>query len=137
MGMKNRGPRTTLSEINVTPFVDVMLVLLIIFMVTAPMMKQGISVKLPQGAPRDIDIEQSYVVSITARAEYYFNQDLVTLAELEKRLRILQDRGLLTMVFLRADRTVPYGVVVSAMDIIKKVGVEQLGIVTEPYDTSS
>ncbi|MFC1849945.1 ExbD/TolR family protein [candidate division CSSED10-310 bacterium] len=125
---------SALSEINVTPLVDVMLVLLIIFMVTAPLLKQGISVELPQGAPRDIDVDESYVISITDKSEYYFNQDLVTLPELERRLRIFNERGFLKIVFLRADKTVPYGVVVAAMDVIKKAGVEQLGIVTEPYD---
>jgi biopolymer transport protein TolR len=136
MAMSSKGPRATMSEINVTPMVDVMLVLLIIFMVTAPMLTQGINLKLPQASSQDIDAEESYVISITAKADYYFNQDLVTLPELERRLRILSDRGIMKTVFLRADRTVPYGVVVTAIDLIKKAGIEQLGIVTEPFDTT-
>lgn len=136
MGTNNIKYKTTLSEINVTPFVDVMLVLLIIFMVTAPMMTQGISVKLPQAAPRDVEVDESYIISITVDGEYYFNQDLVTLEELERRLNVFKERGFIKTVFLRADRRVPYGVVVAAMDVIKKAGIEQLGIVTESNDSS-
>ncbi|MBN2382380.1 biopolymer transporter ExbD [bacterium] len=135
MAINQRKLRSTLSEINVTPFVDVMLVLLIIFMVATPMMNQGIAVKLPQAAPRDIDIDESYVISVTAEAEYYFNQDLVTVQEIERRLKILNERGYIDTVFLRADKSVAYGAVVLAMDSIKKAGVENLGIVTESDET--
>lgn len=127
---------STLSEINVTPLVDVMLVLLIIFMVTAPMLRQGITIDLPQGSPRDVAVEESFVVSISEDAAYYLNQDLVTLDELERRLIVLKERGFGKTVFLRADRKVPYGVVVSAMDVIKKAGIEELGIVTQPFDSN-
>jgi len=135
MNVNNNRYRTSLSEINVTPFVDVMLVLLIIFMVTAPMMRQGISVQLPQASPRDINVDESYVISITEGGEYYFNQDLVSLQELEKRLQVLGQRGFVKTVFLRADTKVQYGIVVSAMDVIKKAGIENLGIVTDMLDT--
>ncbi|WP_031479107.1 protein TolR [Maridesulfovibrio frigidus] len=131
MGMytNNRG---MLAEINVTPFVDVMLVLLIIFMVTAPMMTQGVEVDLPQtrtvrSLPQD---NEHLVLSINAKGEIYLDEYKVGFDELQGHLEKLikkQNKAL----FLRADKTVPYGEVVRVMGEIKAAGIDRMGVVAE------
>jgi biopolymer transport protein TolR len=125
---------TTLSEINVTPLVDVMLVLLVIFMVTAPMLQQGIDVNLPQeGGNSNLDASRERLMITLAKNErLYLNDRRIDLAELEQTLR--QASGSASEVFLRADKEVPYGFVVKMMAVIKQAGIERLGIVTVPAD---
>lgn len=131
-----RSGHTSLSEINVTPLVDVMLVLLIIFMVTAPMMQQGIDVNLPQEAATNLDPSRERLVLTLAKNErMYLNDRRIDLPELEQQLR--QAAGTTREVFLRADKEVPYGTVVKMMAVIKQAGVEKLGIVTVPADDDS
>lgn len=131
-----RSGHTSLSEINVTPLVDVMLVLLIIFMVTAPMMQQGIDVNLPQEAAANLDPSRERLVLTLAKNErMYLNDRRIDLPELEQQLR--QAAGTTREVFLRADKDVPYGTVVKMMAVIKQAGVEKLGIVTVPADDDS
>lgn len=122
-----------MADINVTPFVDVMLVLLIIFMVTAPMMVQGINVALPEAAAGAIDTkEESLLLSIDKEGSVYINDVKIELDFLQQKLgKILENRKSRD-VYLSADRAVPYGVVVSVMAEIKNAGVEKLGMVTEP-----
>jgi biopolymer transport protein TolR len=127
----------TLSEINVTPLVDVMLVLLIIFMVTAPLMKQGVDVALPQTQAQPIEHEQedNLVLSITAERKIYVSSkgaeieiprdELVT--KLEHNEKLKRDRE----IFLEADRSLPYGFVVDVMADLKRAGVEKMGMITE------
>jgi biopolymer transport protein TolR len=122
-----------MSEINVTPFVDVMLVLLIIFMVTAPMMIQGLNVDLPEATAKPLDSEKEHlVITINKDQQVYINDYEVTVEFLrEKLLKILQGR-IDRDVYLKADKNIPYGIVVQVMAEIKGAGVEQLGMITEP-----
>lgn len=122
-----------MSDINVTPFVDVMLVLLIIFMVTAPMMMQGVDVSLPETTSEPFSAEEDHVViTIDSNNRIYINDYHVTLDFLKEKLRkIFQGRSD-REVYLRADKGIPYGVVVRVMSEIKGAGIERLGMVTEP-----
>ena len=122
-----------MSEINVTPFVDVMLVLLIIFMVTAPMMIQGLNVDLPEATAKALDSEKEHlVITINKDQQVYINDFEVTVEFLrEKLIKVLQGRTDRD-VYLKADKSIPYGIVVQVMAEIKGAGVEQLGMITEP-----
>lgn len=121
------------SEINVTPFVDVMLVLLIIFMVTAPMMVQGVDVNLPRAAAAPLEEKiEHLVISVRQDGQVYLNEQAVGVDYLTRKLElILIDMGARD-VYLRADKDVPYGRVVDIMARIKKAGVTTLGMVTLP-----
>ncbi|RPJ02799.1 MAG: protein TolR, partial [Deltaproteobacteria bacterium] len=122
------------SEINVTPFVDVMLVLLIIFMVTAPMMTQGIDVNLPQSSAPAIPAEEErLMVTVNKERKIFINEYSVELDTLgPKLLAIYQNQQRRQGVFLRADESIPYGYVVQVMGVIRQAGIEQIGMVTEP-----
>jgi biopolymer transport protein TolR len=129
----NNGNRRLLSEINVTPFVDVMLVLLIIFMVTAPMMMQGVDVNLPKTTTQPIRTEEErLVVTITAKQQIYLNEYQITLDSLVKKLEAIYRNQPDRAVFLRADRSVPYGFVVEVMAAVRRSGIVRIGMVTEP-----
>jgi biopolymer transport protein TolR len=125
--------RTTLSEINVTPLVDVMLVLLIIFMITAPMLQQGIDVNLPvaTGAPQPQQTNQ-VILTITKKGDIYLNQTGYTLAALRPKLKALYKARRSREIYLQADADVPYGTVIHVMDEIKKAGIVKLGMITQP-----
>ena len=122
-----------MSDINVTPFVDVMLVLLIIFMVTAPMMIQGLNVDLPEATAKPLDSEKEHlIITIDKDHHVHINDYKVTVESLSSRLvKILQGRRD-REVYLKADKNIPYGIVVQVMAEIKGAGVEQLGMITEP-----
>jgi len=122
-----------MSDINVTPFVDVMLVLLIIFMVTAPMMIQGVDVSLPQTSSGPLSSEREHlIVTIDKNNRIYINDFQVSLNFLQEKLtKILEGRED-SEVYLRADKDISYGMVVRVMAAIKGAGVERLGMVTEP-----
>ena len=124
--------RRFLAEINVIPLVDVVLVLLIIFMVTAPMLYRGMDIKLPSSASNTIKPEIRAVLSIERDQRLYLDKDAVSVAQLEHKLRVLKEEHADVSLYLRADRDVPYGVVVQVMDGVKKAGIEKLGMVTEP-----
>ncbi|MBI4620915.1 MAG: protein TolR [Desulfobacterales bacterium] len=127
--------RRFLSEINVTPLVDVMLVLLIIFMVTAPMLQQGIDVNLPKVAAKDIPAkEEKVVLTITKNGEISINEHPVELSGLKENLEKIYETRISKEIFLRADETVPYGFVVKAMSEIKEAGIEKLGMITKPLE---
>ena len=127
-----------MSDINVTPFVDVMLVLLIIFMVTAPMMMQGVDIDLPQTTSQPLTSEKEHlVVTIDKDNQIYINDIKMSLGFLQEKLvKILEGRED-RQVYLRADKTIPYGMVVNVMAEIKAAGVEQLGMVTDPPESTS
>ena len=129
--------RQTLTEINVTPLVDVMLVLLIVFMVTAPLIQQGVDVKLPEARAQPLKAEEEkLVLSVKADRTIWLGTSdkpaRLTLAQLEERLRAnvrLQKDGQL---FLMADRDLPYGFVVDVMAAVQRAGVANLGMITDP-----
>lgn len=123
-----------LSEINVTPFVDVVLVLLIIFMITAPMMIRGIDVQVPRTETRNVQPEERLVLTVTKNKTIYLDDQQISLGRLQKVLTGLQKRNPRAAIFLRADEKVPYGIVVQVMDVVKKAGIDRLGMVTEPLD---
>jgi len=134
LGPIQQPGQSTLSEINVTPLVDVMLVLLIIFMVTAPMLQQGFDVNLPQeqaGGNLDPNSERM-VITLAKNERMYLNDRRIDFPELEQTLR--QTSITTREVFLRADQEIPYGLVVKMMAVIKQAGIERIGIVTVPAD---
>ena len=134
LGPIQKPGQTTLSEINVTPLVDVMLVLLIIFMVTAPMLQQGFDVNLPQeqeGGTLDPSRER-LVITLAKNERMFLNDRRIDFPELEQTLH--QAAVTTREVFLRADQDIPYGLVVKMMAAIKQAGIERLGIVTVPAD---
>lgn len=127
--------KTALSDINVTPLVDVMLVLLIIFMVTAPLMQQGIDVNLPKAKGKELRAEEErIIVIITKGNKIYINKNFIELSELGKKLQSIYERRTDKEIFLKADKDVPYGFVVRAMSEIRSAGIEKLGMVTEPIE---
>ncbi|HBN26169.1 MAG TPA: protein TolR [Desulfobacteraceae bacterium] len=124
-----------MSNINVTPFVDVMLVLLIIFMVTAPMMTQGIDISLPEAETTSLPSdEDNLIISINNKKQIFINDFQVDIDYLrEKLIKILKGRNT-KEVYLKADKNIAYGMVVSVMAEIKRAGVDKLGMVTLPID---
>ena len=136
MGMSSGeggGDRSAMSEINVTPMVDVMLVLLIIFMVTAPLMQQGVEVELPQTRAQSMDVDPDLVVlTITQDKKIFLGETEIPYEQiqdkLENNIKLRQDKE----IYLHADRNLPYGFVVDIMAVMKNAGVENLGMVTDP-----
>jgi biopolymer transport protein TolR len=133
----NRGSRGTLSEINVTPLVDVMLVLLIIFMVAAPMIQQGVDVNLPKVVATELPAQTDLLVVTVDRAgTVTLGRTQVAVEGLGEKLQAILTRRPAKEAYLRADQNVAYGVVVRVMAEMKKAGIERLGMVTEPPDRS-
>jgi biopolymer transport protein TolR len=136
MGMTSSGgPGAPMAEINITPFVDVMLVLLIIFMITAPMMNKGVEIDLPKAQAQPMDVDESkLVMTIDVQRRVFLGETEIPHARLEESLISnvrLQREGEL---YLKADRNIPYGFVVKVMAIIKRAGIPKLGMVTDPID---
>ena len=125
--------RAALAEINVTPLVDVMLVLLIIFMITAPMLQHEVEVNLPEvtNKPRT-QSEDQFVLTITKEGSVFLNRKAYTLEALRPHLQVLSQAQPDQEMFLRADAEVPYGRVVQVMDAVKKAGILRLGMITQP-----
>jgi biopolymer transport protein TolR len=128
--MKLNRDKQVLSEINVTPFVDVMLVLLVIFMVTAPLLQQGIDVNLPKAKGKSLPTEERITLVVKKGSAIYMNDNPVSLSEMGRKLRAISKMN--PNVFLKADKDVPYGFVVEVMGEIKEAGIEKLGMITEP-----
>lgn len=137
--MPKAARRKPMSEINVVPYIDVMLVLLVIFMVTAPLMTQGIKVDLPEAAsgPLDTDDEQPMlVVTVKADSTYYINlgeaEEPVPLSEIgDKASKVIAaNPGI--KVLVEGDRNLPYGVIVNLMDVLQASGAGSVGLITEP-----
>jgi biopolymer transport protein TolR len=127
-----RGVGATLAEINIIPLVDVVLVLLLIFMLTAPMMYRGIDVNLPKSAGKPTAVEERMVLTVTKDRGIYLNERPVALGALEGQLRDAFRNRSDKVLYLKADAGIAYGVVVETMDRVRRAGVERLGMVTEP-----
>jgi len=125
---------TSLSEINVTPFVDVMLVLLVIFMVTAPMMQSGIGVSLPQAETQSAPAEEGLTITITKDRFIHMGEAVININLLERKLREYFAGKSKKIIFIQSDKDVSYGYFVDVVDIIRKAGVETIGLVTEPKE---
>ncbi len=129
------GNDQLMSDINVTPFVDVMLVLLIIFMVTAPMMVQGVDVDLPEATSKALKgSEERLVISINNDSKIFINEQVVSVEFLTQKLGAVLENFDKKNVYLRADKNVAYGIVVNVISKIKKAGVDSLGMITLPDD---
>jgi biopolymer transport protein TolR len=132
MGGGDEGADGAFSGINVTPLVDVMLVLLVIFMVTAPMMQQGVAVDLPNATGAALPQEDAtFVVTVTVDGRLYLNDTQQDLATLTERLLAIREEKPAMVVYLRADNDSSYGNVVSVMAALKRAGIEKLGMITE------
>ncbi len=134
MAFTNKSGRTetSLSEINVTPFVDVVLVLLIIFMLTAPVLQSGIEVSVPKTKTVKVITEERVTITITKNQEVYLGNDHVKLEELGRLLhkKIPDPQG--QAVYVRADENVAFGVFATVMSTVKQAGITNISIVTEP-----
>jgi biopolymer transport protein TolR len=131
--VSGKQPRAALAEINVTPLVDVMLVLLIIFMITAPMLQQGLDVNLPVATGTTQPSRDDQIVLTVARdGKIYLNQTIYALEALRPKLQALYQNRHDQTLFLRADAEVTYGAVVQVMDEVKKAGIVKLGMITQP-----
>ena len=137
----NRRGRRLMAEINVVPYIDVMLVLLIIFMVTAPLLTQGIKVDLPKAGAEPLPSEDNkpLILSVDARGNYYVSigqdqESPVSEEEVLRRVGIVLSRQPKTPVLVKADQSVPYGRVVSGMVLLQQAGAEKIGFITDPAE---
>ena len=124
------APRRPMAEINVTPLVDVVLVLLIIFMVTAPFLQGGLEIDLPKVATRGLDVREGLIVSVRADRTVAVGNSVVPIARFEEALS--RAGAARRPVFLKADQKVPYGIIVDLVARMRRSGVAALGLVTEP-----
>ena len=133
--IRGNGHKRLVSEINVTPLVDVMLVLLIIFMVTAPMMTQGLDVELPETTTKSLQqMENPLVVTIDKNGQIMLDKIQVTRQLLKQQLKVSTKGKKESPIYLKADKNVAYGLVVSVMADIKESGFDKLGMITQPPD---
>lgn len=131
--VRNNGRKRLVSEINVTPLVDVMLVLLIIFMVTAPMMTQGVDVDLPETTAKSLRQEEKpIVITVSKEGDISINEIPLVRTLMVEELQKNYDSNKDQPIFLRADKNVPYGHVVTVMADIKSVGFDKIGMITKP-----
>ena len=139
MAFTNTQGRTqsSLAEINVVPMVDVVLVLLIIFMLTAPIIQSGIEINVPKTKTVKELTQERILVSIDREQKLYMNDDPININELESRLKQKIKDPSLAMIYLRADEEVPFGTIAKVMDRAKIAGVENISVVTQPYDKRS
>ncbi len=121
-----------MAEINVTNLVDVVLVLLIIFMISAPMIQSGVDIQLPKASESPRDVSTGIVVTITSDNQLLIDNYKTTADQFEARLKTIRDIKKFRPVYIKADRRVPYGTVMEIMSKIKKLGIENVGLVTEP-----
>lgn len=139
MGMSGGGDskksRMTMSEINVTPLVDVMLVLLIIFMVTAPMMQQGIEVDLPQTAPGGVEpSEDPFLIVIAKNGKITVGNAELIREQIRSKLQAIFQTRKNKQIYIQADRQVDYGVVAEVMGEVRAAGITNIGLITIPKD---
>ncbi len=123
-----------MSEINVVPYIDVMLVLLVIFMITAPLLSQGVKVDLPQAAARPVDVQdrETLVVTVDREGRYFLDDKRLLPDELGRKVAAILRLRPQTPVLVRGDRRVDYGEVVKVMTLLQGAGAESVGLLTEP-----
>jgi biopolymer transport protein TolR len=127
--------RTSLAEINITPLVDVVLVLLVIFMITAPVLQSGIEVTVPKTRTVKQITEQRMVVTVDRDAQVFLGDKLINIHELPDRLRQPGTDPAHQVIYLRADERVPFGTFATVMDAVKQAGITNISIVTQPLDS--
>ena len=139
MGMSAGDNGSTMADINVTPLVDVMLVLLIIFMITAPMMNQGVEVDLPKedAQPLTADSEEQLILSIDRDLNYFINESKFTSADMSKKLAAIAEANPNKPAFIRADGDVPYREVARLLAAAKQAGIPRVGMVFDPAELDS
>ncbi|MFQ5639347.1 MAG: ExbD/TolR family protein [bacterium] len=123
---------TSLSEINVTSLVDVTLVLLIVFMITAPLLRSGMKVDLPQAAAKEIDPGKAIILTVSKDGQLFWNKERINLLVLRERLQKRKQSNRLKPVLLQGDKLVPYGNVIEVMDVIKELEIAKLGLILKP-----
>lgn len=132
---QNSKSRATLSEINVTPLVDVMLVLLIMFMVTTPLMQQGIEVDLPKTSSTGLEVnEEPFLLVIDSNRKIFAGKTQIGSQELNQKLKAIFSKRKNKQVYIQADKSVDYGVVAEVMAEVKSAGITNIGLVTLPKD---
>ena len=129
--------RTSLAEINITPLVDVVLVLLIIFMITAPVLQSGIEVAVPKTRTVKEITEQRLVVTIDRDQQVFLGDRMVNVHELAEKLHQASADPAHQVIYLRADERVPFGAFASVMDAVKQAGITNISIVTQPLETKA
>mgnify|MGYP000969241768 CR=1 FL=1 len=131
----SKDSKVPLSEINIIPLVDVMLVLLIIFMITAPMMQHGVNIDIPKVTTKPLPAkDEPQILSITKDQQLVLNEKKLSLKDLKPAVQFLFANKKDKEIFLRADKDVPYGFVVSCMGIVREAGIEKVNIVTRPIE---
>ncbi len=131
--MERRKSSRLMADINVTPFVDVMLVLLVIFMITTPLMQHGMDLQLPQESTEMVDVKDVPTVSVRSNKTIYWNKEkMATLVSLTEKLTQYVSRQKDGAVYFRADRSLDYGFVITVMATIRRAGVQNIGMMTEP-----
>jgi biopolymer transport protein TolR len=140
MGMSSgssRGSRTVLSEINVTPFVDVMLVLLIIFMVTAPMMQQGLDIELPETASTGVATnDEPFILVIKKNKKIFAGDAEMSINTLSEKLKAIFSTRKNKQIYIQADKAVDYGFVAEAIGEVRSAGIYSIGLITNPKGTN-
>lgn len=131
----NRDSKGPLSEINIIPLVDVMLVLLIIFMITAPMMQHGMNIDIPKVTTKPLPTkDEPQILNITKDQRLILNEKKLVVKDLKAAIQLLFSNKSTKEIYLRADKEVPYGFVVSCMGLIREAGIEKINIVTRPLE---
>jgi biopolymer transport protein TolR len=130
--MKSRQRRKAIADLNITNLVDVVFTLLIIFMITAPMMTQGVQVDLPKAEAENVEVNDYIQVSINGHSEIFIDQERINLGDFKKRFREVFRGRIKTPVFINADKKVPYGLVIRVIADIQNAGVVKLGFLTLP-----